>query len=91
MTPPSYLIPKTEVPVTMGRVVRSLDELVEADMDSNDDMVIRKRRRRRKDAMMKRAVVKQQQKTTCVLQGGHQIPSDRRASDAFVEFRGQKG
>lgn len=76
----------------MGRVVRSLDELVEADMDSNDDMVVRKRRRRRKDAMMKRAVVKQQQKTTCVLGSwqGRGILSDRRASDAFVEFRGQK-
>jgi hypothetical protein len=42
-------MPKTEVPVTMGRVVRSFDALL-AIMDS--DMVIRKRRRR--GAMMKR-------------------------------------
>jgi hypothetical protein len=42
-------MPKTEVPVTMGCVVRLFDALL-AVMDS--DMIIRKRRRR--GAMMKR-------------------------------------
>jgi hypothetical protein len=37
MTPPEYLIPRTEVPVTMGRRVLSVEAAVEARTDAPPD------------------------------------------------------